>query len=46
MFGPSKDEVWQPFAEEIGAEFIRGGVKDGWSKKTGQIYLSLLSANS
>lgn len=30
MFGPSKDEVWQPFAEEIGAEFIRGGVKDGW----------------
>lgn len=22
MFGPSKDEAWQPFAEEIGAEFI------------------------
>lgn len=30
MFGPSKDEVWQPFAKEIGAEFIRGGIKDGW----------------
>jgi hypothetical protein len=25
MFGPSKDDVWQPFASEIGAEFIRKG---------------------
>jgi hypothetical protein len=30
MFGPSKDDVWQQFASEIGAEFISGGIKDGW----------------
>ncbi len=30
MFGPSKDGVWMPFASEIGAEFISGGIRDGW----------------
>jgi hypothetical protein len=25
-FGPSKDEVWRQLSEEIGAEFVEGGM--------------------
>ena len=28
-FGPSKDEVWQQFSQEIGAEFVEGGFWKG-----------------
>ena len=28
-FGPSKDEVWRQLSEEIGAEFIEGGLWKG-----------------
>ena len=30
LLGPDKDEVWQEVATEISAEYIRGGIKDGW----------------
>jgi hypothetical protein len=31
LFGPSEGEVWKQFADEIGAEFVRGGLfrRDG-----------------
>ena len=29
LFGPSKDEVWRQLCEEIGAEFVKGGVWKG-----------------
>jgi hypothetical protein len=29
IFGPSKDEIWQQLANEIGAEFVEGGVWQG-----------------
>ncbi len=28
-FGPSKDEVWRQLSQEIGAEFIEGGLRKG-----------------
>jgi hypothetical protein len=28
-FGPSKDEVWQLLSQEIGAEFVKGGLWKG-----------------
>ncbi|MBI4850428.1 MAG: DUF3137 domain-containing protein [Acidobacteria bacterium] len=26
IFGPSRDEIWQQFSEEIGAKFVEGGI--------------------
>src|SRR5208282_231930 len=28
-FGPSKDEVWRQLSQEIGAEFVEGGLGKG-----------------
>ena len=28
-FGPSKDEMWRQLSQEIGAEFVLGGLWDG-----------------
>lgn len=28
-FGPGKDEVWRHICEEIGAEFVQGGLWKG-----------------
>jgi hypothetical protein len=34
-FGPSKDEVWRQLSQEIGAEYIEGGLWKGISRASG-----------
>jgi hypothetical protein len=34
-FGPSKDEVWRQLSEEIGAEFVEGGM---WNENKVQVH--------
>ena len=35
-FGPSNDEVWQQLSQEIGAEFLEGGV---WKRSKVQAHV-------
>jgi hypothetical protein len=35
-FGPSKDEVWRRLSEEIGAEFVQGGL---WKENKVQVHV-------